>query len=299
MYRIIQRRKLWFTVSGALFIAAIVIIATWGLKFSIDFTGGGFMEVKFKTERPSVVELQKQIDELKLSSAAQLQPVGDDSFSIRFAATDAKTHQQILDKLEATYGKDKIQENRFEAIGPVIGKELRTKAIYSIIIVLIAIILYIAYAFRKLSWPVASWKYGVIAVIALVHDIMIPIGIFAVLGHYLGVEIGLPFVAALLTVLGYSVNDTIVVFDRVREKLLRSGSRDFEDLVNQSVNETLARSCNTTLTTILALLAICLFGGQSIRYFSLALLIGILFGAYSSIFVASPLLVVWERLQKK
>jgi preprotein translocase subunit SecF len=208
-------------------------------------------------------------------------------------------HQQILDKLSAQYGKDNVQEQRFEAVGPAIGKEMRTKAIYSVLIVLVAIVLYIAYAFRKLSWPVESWKYGVIAVIALVHDITIPIGIFAVLGQYLNVEIGLPFVAALLTVLGYSVNDTIVVFDRVREKLLRSGSKDFEDLVNRSVNETLARSINTTLTTVIALAAICLFGGDSIKYFSLALLIGIFFGAYSSVFVASPLLVVLEKFSKK
>ena len=290
---------MWFLVSGILFVLAIVCVSTWGLKFGIDFTGGGLMEVKFKTERPDVVTLQKQIEELKLDGGVQLQPAGADRYMIRFPSTDMTVHQQILDKLSAQYGKDNVQEQRFEAVGPAIGKEMRTKAIYSVLIVLVAIVLYIAYAFRKLSWPVESWKYGVIAVIALVHDITIPIGIFAVLGQYLNVEIGLPFVAALLTVLGYSVNDTIVVFDRVREKLLRSGSKDFEDLVNRSVNETLARSINTTLTTVIALAAICLFGGDSIKYFSLALLIGIFFGAYSSVFVASPLLVVLEKFSKK
>jgi preprotein translocase subunit SecF len=300
MYKIVQERKMWFFVSGALFVAAIIAIAMWGLKFSIDFTGGGLMEVKFKTERPDVVSLQQKVDEVKLAGGVELQPAGTDRYLIRFPSTDMTAHQQIFDKLASVYGKDNIQEQRFEAIGPVIGKEMRTRAVYAIILVLVCIILYITYAFRKLSWPVESWKYGVSAIIALVHDLTIPIGIFAALGHFFGIEVGLPFVAALLTVLGYSVHDTIVVFDRTREKLLRTGGgKDFEELVNQSVNETLARSINTTLTVILTLLAIFLLGGESIRYFVLALLIGMIFGAYSSIFIASPLLVVWERLSRK
>ena len=184
-----------------------------------------------------------------------------------------------------------IVENRFESIGPVIGGELKEKSVKAIIIVLISIVIYIGWTFRKVSRPVSSWKYGLVALIALFHDIIITIGVFSILGHFYGVEVGMPFVVALLTILGYSVNDTIVVFDRTRENLLHSGWDDFEEVVNRSVNETLMRSLNTSLTTLVVLLAIYLFGGATIQYFVLALIIGIIAGTYSSIFIASPLLV--------
>jgi preprotein translocase subunit SecF len=217
----------------------------------------------------------------------------------RFKSVDEARHQEILKHLGEKF--DKVEENRFESIGPTIGKELRRKATYAIVVVLICIILYIAWAFRKVSKPVASWKYGVIAVIALIHDVGIPIGLFAVLGRFFGVEVNSAFVAAILTILGYSVNDTIVVFDRVRENLIKSGGDydEFEKIVNESVNQTFARSINTTLTTLLALIAIFFWGGETIKYFALALIVGIGLGAYSSIFIASPLLVVLERKKRR
>lgn len=193
-----------------------------------------------------------------------------------------------------------VIEDQFESIGPTVGKELMTRSIYSIIAVLSAIIIYIAWAFRKVSKPVSSWKYGVAAVIALLHDVIIPCGIFAVLGHYFNVEIDILFITALLTMLGFSVHDTIVVFDRTRENLARSRQLGvFEDIVNQSVNETIRRSINTSMTAFLALLAMYLFGGDSVKYFVLALMMGIVFGTYSSIFIASPLLVVWNNWSMK
>lgn len=190
---------------------------------------------------------------------------------------------------------NKIEEKRFDSIGPVIGNELKKSAIWAIIIALIAIVLYIGWAFRRVSRPVSSFKYGIIATIALFHDILITLGVFSVLGYLYNVEIGIPFVAALLAILGYSVNDTIVVFDRTRENLIKSGIDDFEEVVNKSVNETLIRSLNTSFTTLLILAVLYLFGGVTIKYFIVALLVGISIGTYSSIFIASPLLVTWQK----
>jgi preprotein translocase subunit SecF len=299
MLNIMGKRVIWLSIAGVITAASLVLFLIWGLNLGIDFTGGSLLELKFLKERPAVSVIQDAVKELKLEGDFLVQPVGEQGAIIRFQQTDEGTHQKMISELQNKFGKDNVQEERFESIGPSIGKELKTKAIYAIILALIAIIAYIAWAFRKVSWPVASWKYGVIAIIALLHDILLPIGVFAVLGKYWGIEIGLPFVAALLTILGYSVNDTIVVFDRVRENLGRLSKIEFADLVNRSVNETMARSINTTLTTLLALIAVAFLGGESVRYFAIALIIGIASGAYSSIFIASPLLIVWQEWGKK
>jgi preprotein translocase SecF subunit len=211
------------------------------------------------------------------------------------APTDTSA-QQASTTAQATATDNKyVAEKSFESIGPVVGNELQSSAKWALAIAVIAIILYIAWAFRKVSYPVSSFKYGIIAAVALLHDVLSTVGVFAVLGHFLGIEVGISFVAALLTILGYSVHDTIVVFDRIRENLFRFGSRDFEETVNNCVNETLARSINTSFTVILTLTALFLFGGSSIRYFVLALIVGVTVGTYSSIFVASPLLVTWQK----
>ncbi|MCK5123234.1 MAG: protein translocase subunit SecF [Candidatus Pacebacteria bacterium] len=194
-----------------------------------------------------------------------------------------------------TVVNNNINEKRFDSIGPVIGDELKTSAVWAIVIALIAIVLYIGWAFRKVSRPVSSFKYGIIATIALFHDIIITLGVFSVLGYLYNIEVGIPFVAALLAILGYSVNDTIVVFDRTRENLIKSGISDFEEVVNKSVNETLIRSLNTSFTTLLILTVLFLFGGATIKYFVVALIVGISAGTYSSIFIASPLLVTWQK----
>ncbi len=191
---------------------------------------------------------------------------------------------------------NQIVEKQLETIGPSISANLRKRSIYAGIAVVVAIIIFVAYAFRKVSKPVQSWKYGVAAIIALIHDVSITMGVFVLLGKFLNVEVNIPFVVALLTILGYSVNDTIVVFDRIREQLIKHGSDKFEYVVNLGVNQTFVRSLNTSLTTLFVLIALFFFGGETIHYFALALIIGIFFGTYSSIFLASPLLVVWERL---
>jgi len=191
-----------------------------------------------------------------------------------------------------------LEEIRFEAIGPSIGQELRSKAFWLLLLVLLIIIGYVAMTFQRVSKPVASWKYGLIAIIALVHDVLVTAGIFSFLGQFYGVEINATFVVAILTVIGYSVNDTIVVFDRTRENLPKS-TGTFGETVNSSINQTFVRSINTTITTLLTLIAVYFFGGESIRDFVLALIIGIFCGAYSSIFIASPLLVAWEKWQRR
>lgn len=228
--------------------------------------------------------------------AARVQPSGE-GYIIRLEPMTEEEHQTVLAHLAEQVGP--AEELRFDSIGPVIGSELRSKALWAIGAALILILIYIAWAFRKVSEPVASWKYGVLTIIAALHDLIIPIGVFAVLGAVLGYQIDTAFVAALLTILGYSINDTIVVFDRTRENLANlTSSEKFESVVNRSVNQTLSRSVNTSITTLLALVAVFLFGGDTIQHFALALIMGIISGTYSSIFLASPLLVAWEKIGK-
>lgn len=296
MLNIIQKRKIWFILSGIIIIAGIVSLSMWGLKLGIDFTGGALVEVEFQEGRRDISEIDKTLEPLELEHAP-IQPTGERGILLRTKPLDEEKHKEILLTLEETYGE--IEEVRYETVGPTIGKELRRKAIYAISVALICIVLYIAYAFRKVSREISSWKLGLCTIGALVHDTFIVLGIFSILGHYFGIEITALFVVALLTILGYSVNDTIVVFDRARENLLSVKEETFEGTVNKSVNQCLTRSINTSTTTFLVLLAIFLFGGETIRYFILALMIGVIVGTYSSIFIASPLLVVWQRITRK
>lgn len=305
-YKIIQKRNIWLSVSILLFVVFGLALLVWGFKYGIDFTGGSLLEVKFTNNAPAAGEIQNSFGDLKLNSLT-VQPVDKQGVILRFQETSEETHQAVLAKLnelaKSKASEDQknsgnlIEELRFDSVGPSIGAELKRKAIYAILMVLVAILCYITYVFRKVSKPVASWKYGSAALIALFHDAIITMGVFAVLGKFYSVEINTPFVAAILTVLGYSVHDTIVVFDRIRENLPRS-NEDFEGTVNTSLNQTLVRSINTSVTVLLALSAIIFFGGASIRSFVLALAIGIFIGTYSSIFVASPILVIWEKFKK-
>ena len=209
---------------------------------------------------------------------------------MRLPNVTEEVHQKIAKELLKLGA---FEELSFETVGPTVGQELKQRSITALIIVLLAIIAYISFTFRKVSKPVPSWRYGVVAVVALLHDVLIPIGVFAVLGHYLDVKIDILFVTAALTVLGFSIHDTIVVFDRIRENIIRHPGKTFEETVNKSVNQTLARSINTSLTALIVLLAVFLFGGVTIKYFVLMLILGIVCGTYSSIFIASPLLVSW------
>lgn len=293
MINIIKYRKLYYLLSGAMIVASIYALAVWGLKLGIDFTGGSLMEIEYISERASVESIKENMKIAGIEDAV-IQLSGEKGMIIRFKDVDEKTHQEILNKLKN--GKEDIlAEKSFSSIGPTIGKEMERKSIWAISIVLVIIVAYIAFAFRKVSFPLVSWKYGIATLVALFHDVIIPLGVFATMGKFYNIEIDVAFIAAILTVLGYSVHDTIIVFDRIRENLTKFGREEFEVLVNKSLNQTFLRSLNTSLTVILVLFAIYLFGGQSIHNFALVLLIGIGAGTYSSIFIASPLLISWYR----
>lgn len=290
-FPIIKYRNIWFVFSGILVAASVAVLLMYPLRLGIDFTGGSLMEVTFE-ERPVTQTMRDGFADIGYSEAV-VQTTGEDGILIRLPELDEEAHQSVLASLREKYGE--VDELRFESIGPSIGAELRKSALWSLVMVLIGIALYVAYAFRKVSRPVSSWKYALVTIIAaLLHDVLIPLGAFALLGHFLLVELNSGFVAAVLTILGFSVHDTIVVFDRIRENLLRSGGK-FEEVVERSVNETLARSVNTTITTLFPLLAIYFWGGDTLKYFALALIIGMVAGTYSSIFLASPLLVVFQK----
>jgi len=255
------------------------------------------MEIKFEKSVPANQEIEEKLRDLNLGSLT-IQPSGNNSALLRYASEDDTTNQSVVKALEEKYPG--VTQLRVDFINSSVSKELKSKSLMAIFWAVAGIMAYIAFAFRKVSRPVESWKYGVGAVVALVHDILITVGVFAFLGHFYGIEVGIPFIAALLTILGFSVHDTIVVYDRTRENLIRSSSKDkFPDIVNRSLNETLVRSINTSLTVIITLLAIYIFGGESIKDFSLALLVGVTFGTYSSIFIASALLVTIYKWQIK
>jgi preprotein translocase subunit SecF len=297
MFNIISKTKYAYIFSITLTVLCIGALFTWGLKYGIDFTGGTLMEVKFENSLPVNQELEDVLKDLNLKSLT-LQSTGNNSVLIRYASEDDKINQTVLEALLKKYPESK--NLRTDYANASVSSELKTKSLMAIFWAVAGIMAYIAWAFRRVSHPVASWKYGAGAVVALLHDILITVGAFSVLGHFWGVEVGVPFVAALLTILGFSVHDTIVVYDRTRENLQRSSAKEkFPEIVNRSLNETLVRSINTSLTVIITLLAIYIFGGESIKHFSLALLIGITFGTYSSIFIASALLVTSYNLQIK
>lgn len=293
--KIIKYRKIWYALSLFIVLASLFSIFKFGLKQGIDFTGGALLEVEYAI-KPDVFAIKQKIDGLSLGNVL-VQPYGDRNAIIRTRDLSEAEHQKVLSAILID-GQGK--EIRFDSIGPVIGKELKKKSVTAMILVVAMIILYIAFAFRKVSRPVNSFYYGLMAIVALVHDVTLPAGVFAVLGHYYGVEVDTLFVTALLTVLGFSVHDTIVVFDRIRENLkIGENKNNFEAIVGSSVNQTIGRSINTSLTVILVLLAIFFLGGESTKYFSLALLIGVAIGTYSSIFLASPLLVTLQKFKSR
>lgn len=248
------------------------------------------MEVSFQKVQSSDA-IQTALKSFNLGEIT-IQPTGVNGDILQFKGVDEATHQQILTALNTL---TPTTEKSFQYIGPSIGQELRNKTELAIALALLAITLYIAFAFRKVSKPVSSWKYGITSLIALFHDVLIPIGVFSILGKLYNIEITIPIIAALLTILGFSVHDTIVIFDRIRENILRRGMGQFEDTVNWSLTQTLGRSISTVITVEFVLVSLYFLGGETLKYFALALIIGITSGAYSSIFIASPLLVSWYK----
>ena len=294
---IVNNRKFFFALSGLLVLGSIVAMFVFGLKLGIDFKGGSILEVSYATDRLSMELVKSKLDTFGLGNYV-LSPSGNSNFILKAKDLSPGEKTVVLSAFQQNQSNP-AKEERFNSLGPVIGTQLKNKALIAIVLVVIAIVLFITFAFRKVSFPVASWKYGVATIVALAHDVVIPTGVFVLWIHYHGGEVDLLFVTALLAILGYSVHDTIVVFDRVRENLKVGSKQSFAETVGSSVTQTFGRSINTSLTIFLALIALYFIGGASTKDFAFVLLIGIITGTYSSIFVASPLLVTLEKLQKR
>lgn len=293
---LVNLRPVWYSMTGALIVISLLAIGAWGLKQGIEFTGGTLMAVRFE-QRPSVVEasdtLAKAVADL---GSVVVQPAGDTDMQFRMKALTEEQHQAVLTGLRESYGE--ITELRFDAIGPTIGEELRSKSMRGLAIVLVAILIYVGYAFRRVGSTLKSWKYGLVTIMASAFVVIVPIGLYAFLGWRFGTEIGTSFVAAILTIIGYSITDTIVVMDRIRENLHKV-SAPFPEIVEMSIRQTFVRSITNSLATLLTLVAIFLFGGDSLDEFTLPLIVGIVIGTFSSMLFASPLLVTMEKWQNR
>lgn len=298
MLQIKNKLPYFFILPVVLSALAVLAILFWGLKPGIDLAGGSFLQVTYTNARPPASEVHAVASKLNFGEV-RIQPTGTNGYILR--QRDLTTQEK--NQLEAVLtGLGPLNEDQFTTVGPTLGHELLQKAWIALTLVTLCIILFIAFAFRHVSKPVASWKYGVVAIITLVHDVLVPTGLFALLGYTRGAEVDTLFIVALLTILGISINDTIVVFDRIRENLALNESRnrreDFDSVVGRSIMQTLARSINTSLTVVIMLLALFFVGPAATKDFALTLIVGMIAGTYSSIFLAAPLLVLWEKLQR-
>lgn len=293
---IIKYRNLFFALTAGLAAAAIIVLGVLGLNIGTDFTGGSLIEVRYAENRPSTEEMQQVLSAAGLEGVS-VRGAGEDGYIIRAAPLSQDARAKIAEAVAINGAESRIE--RLTDVGPSIGSELRTKALIALGLVALCIMLYIAFVFRKVSKPVSSWVYGVITVITLLHDLAIPLGAFAIFGYLWGAQVDTLFVTAILTVLGYSVHDTIVVFDRTRENLRLNEEHkrreDFEHVAGRSIDQTFVRSVNTSISTLIALGALFFFGPAATQDFALTLIIGVIAGTYSSIALATPLLVAYER----
>lgn len=292
-------QKYFFVLPAVAVVLSVIAILLWGLKPGIDLMGGSLLEIEYQGDRPEVSVVQERVNALGIGEV-RIQPSGERDLMLRQRALTAE-EKNSLDGALREFGD--TREVQYNSVGPSIGSELIAKAWWAIGLVTLSIVLFIAFAFRHVSKPVSSWKYGVVAIVTLVHDILIPTGLFAYLGYVRGAEVGSLFIVALLTILGISINDTIVVFDRIRENLNRNEKKNrhepFVDVVWHSIVQTITRSINTSVTVIIMLAALFYFGPESTKDFSLTLIVGMVAGTYSSIFLAAPMLVYIEKWQKK
>lgn len=291
----------FFILPAILIALSLGALVAWGLKPNVELSGGSLLQVHYVENRPSIEAVEDSVEALNFGNVL-VQPSGEQDYIFRQRVLSSEEKTTLLDTL-ATFGQ--VEESRYTSIGPSVGSELVRKAWWAISLVIITTIIYIAFAFRgvgAIEGNVRSWKYGVVAIITLVHDVIIPIGLYAFMGHFFGAEVGTLFIVALLTILGISINDTIVIFDRIRENLKlnleKKEKEDFADTVWKSISQTLARSINTSLTVITMLLALTFLGPESTRELAITLTVGMIAGTYSSIFLAAPLLVLIKNRQK-
>lgn len=303
---IVKYRKIFYSLSVLFVLCSVLAISFWGLTAGIDFKGGSSIEFVYSGDRPSVETIKTELDKLSFNPSIvglySVVPVGENGYILKLRNITEEERISIISTIPKN--NSEIEFKKINSVGPTLGTEAKNKSIVSLILVILFIVLYLTFAFRRVSKPVASWKYGVISIIALCHDVIIPTGIFAILSHYFnGFEVDTLFVTAILVILGFSVHDTIVVFDRVRENLKNNKNtkeeKSFEEIIGMSINQTFIRSLNTSLTTLFAVLVVYLIGPVATKNFALVLLFGLSFGTYSSIFVASNLLVTVEKWQNK
>jgi len=303
---IIGQKYIYFAISAILIIPGIISLSLYGLRLGIDFQGGTLLELKLEKAAPgitidSAVENQEKstiVSSLQnIVEVNSISKVSDQSYLLRTKVLDKEKVTEVKAALQTSFGQ--VEQKRVETVGPTIGKELVQNSLISLILASVAIVFYIAFSFREVPKPASSWKFGLTAIAALLHDVLFVVGVFSILGKLYNVEVDSLFVTALLTIIGFSVHDTIVVYDRIRENLKRRLPLSFAEVVNKSIIETIGRSVATSLTVVLVLSSLLLFGGQTIKWFVVALLVGIVSGTYSSIFNASPLLVVWQEWSDK
>ena len=294
---IIGHKNWYFGLSLLVIIPGVIALFLWGLNLSIDFTQGSKLTLNFnnKVTNSNIASINNLLKNQKIK-VGSIEKSNNIAY-VKTSPMDQSQNSKFIKALSGTF-KD-VKEQAFETIGPVVGRETTLNALKAVVIASILIILYITWSFRQVPKPASSFRFGICAIIALIHDVLVVAGVFAILGHFFGVEADSLFVTAILTVIGFSVHDTIVVFDRIRENLGKMGGHDFPKTVNDSILQTIDRSLNTSLTVVLVLIALLLFGGESIRWFVVALLIGVVSGTYSSIFNASPLLVLWQEISDK
>ncbi|MCC7522198.1 protein translocase subunit SecF [Candidatus Uhrbacteria bacterium] len=293
---LVNLRPVWYAIAGILAIASFIMLGSWGLKQGIEFTGGTLLAVRFEN-RPSISDAESALrNAVSDLGSVVIQPAGEKDIQLRFKTVSEEQHQAVLTNLRERFGE--VTELRYDAIGPSIGNEIRSKALSGLGIVLVAILIYIAYAFRGVSAPVESWKYGLVTIVASGFVVLVPLGLYAFLGYQFGTEIGTPFVAAILTIIGYSITDTIVVMDRIRENLQKA-SGTFKEIVEMSIRQTFVRSITNSMATLLTLLAIFFYGGDTLDEFTLPLIVGITIGTFASMLLASPMLVTLEMVSRK
>jgi preprotein translocase subunit SecF len=299
-FKFIKYTKVWFIISSILILIGIGAMVSNKMRYGqfiqmgIDFTGGTLMELSFEQAGDGAVErLRAAIDGAVPNTVSQITVTDQDTYIIQGKDLSEEEYNSVRASIQDSMGAH--EEIRFTTIGPKIGETLKRKAFIALGIALVAIVLYIAYAFRKVPKRVSPWRFGVCAIIALVHDVLITLGVFALLGF----EVDAFFITALLTIMGFSVHDTIVVFDRIRENLKSQGRNDtFGDIADLSLNQTLSRSINTSISTLFTLVALYFLGAESLRIFIFALIIGIIVGTYSSVFIASPVLTIWQEKKR-
>jgi len=288
---IMGHKKIWFIISGIMVLISILSLSIWHLKLGLDFTGGALLEIKL-SKSANQESIKNILAEQKIE--AIVSSTGGNQFLIKSKELDDKQKQNFIQGLSKKYGK--VEELSFRSVGPTISKDLTRKSFLAVIVASLIIIIYVAYAFRKVSKQISAWRFGICAVIALIHDALIVMGVFAILGKFLKVEVDSLFVTAVLTVISFSVHDTIVIYDRIRENLKKLNEDDLDKVANISIIEMLPRDIATSFVIILVLLSLFLFGGETTKYFALAILIGMFVGTYSSIFVASALAVGWQKI---